>query len=273
MSRTTTWLSCSDSVQLHLTHDATSSSLPPIVLLHGYSEHAGRYAHVVAWLTQHGFSVWTYDARGHGLSQGARGFIPSDGALVDDCVTVFEYVAQMTHRTPIILAHSMGGLTAALAVTTRGIKPHALVLSSPALRVRMTRSQKCLLHLGLRLFPNRPIRSPAVMTEYLTHDVQMVRDYCADPLVHRMISPRLARFMRDGGDAVRAHVKQLSMPTLLLYAGNDQVIDSSGTDDLAAIAPANVTVKRYAQAYHEIFNEAEPLRSEVLHDLINGLTA
>lgn len=262
-------LTLTDQTQLSLNrHKAdVPNGLPPIMLVHGYGEHIGRYAHVVDFLNQRGFEVWGYDARGHGVSQGARGFIAADDTLPNDCVAVFNHIASVTQRTPIIIAHSMGGLTAALAVTLKNLKPSALVLSSPALRLFMNLPQKIMLQVGLALMPNKPIKSPAVAVDYISHDAHVRRAYSADPLNHCMISPRLVRFMRDGGDVVRANAAKFTMPTLLIYGGADRVIDPSGSDDLAAVLPASATVKRYVDGYHEIFNEAEPLRGQVLRHM------
>jgi len=41
-----------------------------VVLAHGAGEHSGRYGHVAKALTEHGYSVWALDHRGHGHSDG-----------------------------------------------------------------------------------------------------------------------------------------------------------------------------------------------------------
>ena len=84
--------------------------LPPLLLVHGYGEHMGRYTECVAVLQQIGFDVWGYDARGHGLSDGDRGVMHRDDAFVDDFIELFEWVKQLTGQTPVVIGHSMGGL-------------------------------------------------------------------------------------------------------------------------------------------------------------------
>jgi len=54
--------------------------------------------------------------------------------------------------------------------------------------------------------------------EWISHDAQVVRNYVADPLVHDRVTPRLARFIVDGGTAVAERADAWSVPTLLLYA-------------------------------------------------------
>ncbi|WP_162845176.1 alpha/beta hydrolase [Hydromonas duriensis] len=247
-------------------------SRPSLLLVHGFSEHVGRYSHVVAFLQQLGFDVWAYDARGHGVSEGTRGVIPSHEALVNDLMDVFRYVEEMTVQKPTIVAHSMGGLTAALAVTQKGLKPAALVFSSPAMRLHINWLQKILLKVGMALFPNAPLSVPAVDTDKLSHDATVGVAYRRDSLVHKKLSPRLANFMRIGGDEVRAKVSVFTMPTLLMYAGDDYIVDASGSDDLAALlTQPHVQIKRYDAGYHELFSESEPMRSQILSDLATWL--
>ena len=247
------------------------SILPPILLVHGYGEHIARYDHVGEFLTRRGFDVWGYDARGHGVSQGTKGVVATDGVLVNDCVAMFSHVAKSTGRTPIVVAHSMGGLTAGLAVTQLGLKPAALVLSSPLLRVRMSGFQKFLLNVGLVLFKDKAIHSSAVNAIDVSRDAAVVQSYRTEPLNHAMVSPRLGRWMSEGGARVLAGVAAFDMPILLIYAGDDRVVDASGSDDLAKLLPATATARRYDKAYHEIFNEPLPERDVVLAHMSDWL--
>ena len=55
------------------------------------------------------------------------------------------------------------------------------------------------------------------------------------------------------------------MPTLLLFAGSDRLVNPAGSRAFAAAAPRSmVTVQAFEPLYHEIFNEVEPARREVL---------
>ena len=59
-----------DGVRLAIEHRSPARPEMDVVLVHGYGEHQGRYAHVVDALVGAGASVWTFDLRGHGRAGG-----------------------------------------------------------------------------------------------------------------------------------------------------------------------------------------------------------
>jgi alpha-beta hydrolase superfamily lysophospholipase len=100
----------------------------------------------------------------------------------------------------------------------------------------------------------------------------VVRAYVADPLNHDRVTPRLVRFIVDGGALVRQRAPAWVTPTLLIYAGADRCVAPGGSDAFAAAAPAAVLQShRYDGLAHEIFNEPEQAR--VLADLTTWLAA
>jgi alpha-beta hydrolase superfamily lysophospholipase len=246
-----------------------------VVLVHGLGEHSGRYEHVGRHLAALGYAVQSYDHRGHGDSPGARGGLPGPDALLDDLRTVFDRAAAAAPdgAPPFLLGHSLGGTVAARAATGGWVAPRGLVLSSPALRVTLSRAQRALLRAGLRLAPDRavPNRLPS---DKLSHDPAVGAAYRADPLVHDRISPRLTRFLLEAGAAARRDAARFTVPTLVLVAGRDHLVDASGARDFAAALPRGVgTLRVYDELYHELFNEREPERARVLDDLARWLAA
>jgi alpha-beta hydrolase superfamily lysophospholipase len=61
-----------------------------ICLVHGLGEHSGRYTHWAGLLNQAGYSVLTYDLRGHGKSEGQRGHIFSFNEFIEDSDLLLE---------------------------------------------------------------------------------------------------------------------------------------------------------------------------------------
>ena len=230
-----------------------------VVLVHGLGEHAGRYDHVARRLNSWGFAVRGYDQYGHGESDGVRGALPAQTRLVDDLADVVDSTrARMETGTPLILlGHSVGGLVAASAVALGQVQVDALVLSSPAFDPGLNGFQKFLLATLPRIAPNLTVGN-GVDSNFISHDPAVVAAYKADPRVHDRISSRLARFIADGGPAVIEHAPHWTVPTLLMYAGADRVVNPEGSRAFAAAAPQQVVSTHCFEAlYHEIFNEAE----------------
>ncbi len=104
----------------------------------------------------------------------------------------------------------------------------------------------------------------------MSRDPAVVRAYIADPLVHDRVTPRMVRFIVDGGELVRARAAQWQVPTLLLWAGADRCVAPRGSAGFAAAAPASMlTAHEFPSLAHEIFNEPE--RDEVLAHLTRWL--
>ena len=258
-------LSTRDGLTLRLRHwplAQTGASQRTVLLVHGLGEHCGRYHALALQLNAWGWQVVGYDQRGHGRSDGARGGIAHDDDLLHDLAGVIDRVRGALPGPLLLLGHSMGGLVAARFVAgddgagwARAVD--ALVLSSPALDPGMSPAQRLLLATLGRLAPQLALGN-GLKPEWISRDPQVVRDYLGDPLVHDRITPRLARFIVDGGKAVAARAAGWRVPTLLLYAGADRCVAPAGSERFAAAAPqALVAAKRFPALYHEIFNEPE----------------
>jgi len=240
--------------------------------VHGLGEHSGRYAHVVRLANESGFDVLAYDHRGHGQSPGKRGALPKSTTLLEDLADIIDLVE---HRPLVLLGHSMGGLVAARFVA-EGLQEHGekpagwhrkidyLALSSPALATKLTLGEKIKLGIARVVAPNVTLPN-GLDPNKVSHDMEVVRAYKADPLNHDRISPRLLDFIIGGGKLVRQRADKWRVPTLLLFAGADELVDPKGSRAFVFAAPRYVVnAHEMPGLYHEIFNEAEPARSEVL---------
>jgi alpha-beta hydrolase superfamily lysophospholipase len=233
-----------------------------VLLVHGLGEHAGRHERLARVLNQWGFAVRGYDQYGHGQSGGPRGSLPQVHRLLDDLADLVETTRNRSPDLPLILlGHSLGGLVAA-GFVARGIIPvDGLVLSSPLLAPRLNPVRKLLLSVVPRVAPQLVV-SNGVDPQFLSHDPGVVKAYRSDPLVHDRISGRLARFIAEEVEVVRSAAPRWLVPTLLLYAGNDRLVDPHGSGRFAAAAPPGaVNAHRFDGYYHEIFNEprAQPV--------------
>ena len=251
------------------TDDTAQGGLAPcamVLLLHGLGEHAGRYDHVARQLNDWGFAVRGYDQCGHGESGGARGSLPTDTRMLDDLADLVDSTrARMRKGLPLILlGHSMGGLVVGRFVSLKMREVDGLVMSSPALNAGMNAFQKLLVSILPKIAPDLRVGN-GVKPQFISHDPSVVSAYKADPLVHDRISAQLARFIADAGPQTVALAAQWTVPTLLLYAGDDRLLNPQGSRDFAenaanssAVKRGTVTARCFEDMYHELFNESRP---------------
>ena len=258
-------LTTADGLTLQLREWPCGGARGTVLIVHGLGEHIGRYTHLAARLNGWGWNVVGHDQRGHGQSEGGRGKLTTDDALLRDLARVIDSV-RAAHTGPLLLlGHSMGGLVAARfcaeGMATGPAPWHravdALVLLSPALDLGLNTAQKLLLAVVGPLAPNLAVGN-GLKPAWISRDPAVVKAYIDDPLVHDRVAPRLVRFMVDGGERVRQHAANWTVPTLLLYAGSDRCVAPAGSAAFAQSAPtATVTAREFKPLFHEIFNEPE----------------
>lgn len=260
-----------DGLDLHLHHWPLTAELRGrgvALIVHGLGEHGARYAHVAAHLNQLGWSVVSYDHRGHGRSPGARGVLQQDDDLLHDLASVIDLVrVGYPGQRLLLIGHSLGGAISARFVAAQQTHPteaatwarpvDALVLSSPALAIPLTAVQKVLLNTVARLTPNVAVGN-GLKPEWVCHNPATVAAYIADPLVHDRISGRLSHFLLDAGAVVRQRTSAWRTPTLIMWGEDDRCVDPAGSAAFAAAAPKScVTARPWPGLAHEIFNEVQ----------------
>jgi alpha-beta hydrolase superfamily lysophospholipase len=255
-----------DGTALQLRHwPAPGAAHGTVLVVHGLGEHIGRYEVLAGRLNAWGWHVAGHDQRGHGESEGARGALPHDEALLDDLALVVDAVRAELPAPLVLLGHSMGGVVAARFVAgalespaPRWSRPvDALVLSSPAFDPGLSTAQKLQLALAVKLAPNKAL-SNGLDPAWISRDPAVVDAYRRDPLVHDRLTPRLARFIVDGGATAIARAAAWRTPTLLMWAGADRCVAPAGSRDFAVAAPrVLVQTQDYSPLAHEIFNEPE----------------
>lgn len=266
------WLTMADGQRLYLRDWPRQAAHDAVLIVHGLGEHSGRYQALAQWFLAHGYAVRSYDQRGHGRTPGQRGALRRGDDLLSDLSTVYEHYTASLGQPPLLLGHSMGGLIVLRAVLDGRVEPPRLVLSSPALRSYEAPWLHRLAAVLARVLPNLPLRN-GLPLDGLTHDPNVIEAYRNDPLCTRCITPRLADFIFRAGASCIAEAWRLRVPTLLLAAGSDRLVDPSGSRDFSngAWATKQLTSRFFDTLFHELFNETETGRHQVLAQLQDWL--
>ncbi len=247
-----------------------------LVIVHGYAEHSGRYAHVGAYLAGRGFAVHALDLRGHGESDGEPVLVRSFEEFLDDLDAFLARVrAQSAGRQLFLLGHSMGGGIVAASLATRHPDVRGAVLSGAVLPtgsggVWQSLMMRVMIALG-RLAPKLKLR--ALAAESVSRDPAVVKLYDSDPLNFRGKMPAgTAGAMMSAVRTIERHAGAIADPLLILHGTADALTSPDGSRWLFEhVASTDKTLKLYEGLYHEILNEPEQL--EVMDDIAAWMEA
>lgn len=217
-----------DGVELFYRHwPARLQRRGAVVMFHRGHEHSGRLAHLVDELDLPDFDFFAWDARGHGLSPGARGDSPSFGTSVRDVDSFISHIAQH-HQIPksdiAVLAQSVGAVLVATWAHDYAPLVRCLVLASPAFKVKLyvplARPGLALLQkLRGNFFVNSYVKA-----KFLTHDPARQASYDSDPLIARAISVNILLGLYAAAERVVSDAQAITLPTQLLISGADWVV-------------------------------------------------
>jgi len=230
-----------------------------IVLIHGLSDHAGRYHHVGSFFAASGYVMILFDLRGHGRSFGKRGHFPSYDRIMDD-ISLFLAEARRRHPTlPLVLyGHSMGG-NLVLNYLIRNKPPVAgAVVTSPWLRLNLKPPlyKAILATLVNKGFPSMT-RPDGIIPSFLSHDEEVGRKYMADPLVHHRISVRTYLEISHAGEDAIKHADKVTYPLLLMHGTDDPLTSFAASREFSEKVIAEHTFKAWEGLFHELHNEFE----------------
>jgi alpha-beta hydrolase superfamily lysophospholipase len=234
-----------------------------VLVVHGFAEHSGRYEALGAWLGERNCAVHAYDLRGHGRSEGRRGFVERFEHFLDDLDRMHAFVTAEHSELPlIVIGHSMGGLIVATWLRERHPDVAAGVLSGPGLALgdAMPHWQLYLARLvrpiagGLSVPANLPL-------DGLCTDSEVIRRYEEDPLIFNRITLSLAVEMFAAAERSVEGGSDVRVPVLLLHGNDDPICDPEGSRRFhASLADPASELRLYPGLRHEIFNEPEAER-------------
>ncbi|NJO80402.1 MAG: alpha/beta hydrolase [Cyanobacteria bacterium RM1_2_2] len=263
----------SDGTQRYEQFWRPASPKAAVAIVHGYAEHSGRYANFAVNLAQQNFAVYAFDLRGHGKSEGERGYVNSLNEFAADLEIFLRAVRQREADQPLfLLGHSMGGTIATL-FTIQLQQSHSLlqglILSGPLLKVGLAALLGYPLSVLSHFWPNLPtIRLDSTA---ISRDAAVVEGYQIDPLVyHGRLSAQTVTAILQATQQIQAQQQRISLSLLILHGTADRLATVAGSQLLYQQAQSpDKTLKCYTGLYHEVLNESAP---QVLSDLTSWLT-
>jgi alpha-beta hydrolase superfamily lysophospholipase len=259
-----------DGLRLFMRQWPVENSKGTVAIVHGFAEHSGRYQHVAEFLNDAGWSVAALDCRGHGQSGGRRAHVDSYRDYIDDVQAFLDEIDRTgkgERSRLIVLGHSQGGLIVSRLIERDPGRASGVVLSSPFFGMSMKPSPLKIMvgRAVVKVLPTLAMKT-GLDPAWLSHDTEMVSRYRHDPLVSSVATTGWFFETRQAQQDALQNASSIDLPTLILAAGDDLIVDVNLTRNFfGAVPAAEKELKVYEGYYHEIFNEVE--RARVLNDL------
>jgi len=231
-----------------------------LFFVHGLGEHSGRYDNPVRYFVARGWTCFAIDYRGHGQSPGPRVHVNSFDELLSD-VSEGHRLARIRYPDTevFLVGHSQGGLLTLLYAESNPDHLAGAIVSSPFLGIHPDSRPSALLT-GASRFASRLTPKLMFSTDLdpnlLSRDVEVVQAYIEDPLVSSRVSARWATSAADAQRRALTEASLLTVPTLVMQAGADRLVDPEATRTWVASAPDDlVEYVEWDGCFHELFNE------------------
>jgi alpha-beta hydrolase superfamily lysophospholipase len=228
-----------------------------VALVHGFGEHGGRYTYLADALTAAGYTLSTFDHRGHGHSPGLRGHVERwDDFLADIGASLGVARAFAPNKPLFLFGHSMGGLLALnYAIRSpeglQGVIASAPLLAPPNVAAWMNTVSSLL----SRVKPDFSLDT-GLKPEVISRDPDEIKRYRDDPYVHGRASARFGTELRSAQAWTQAHAGELRIPLLLYHGTADPLVPIGGSRTFFGnVKVADKQWIEWPDGYHESHND------------------
>jgi alpha-beta hydrolase superfamily lysophospholipase/SAM-dependent methyltransferase len=231
-----------------------------LVLFHRGHEHSGRWDDVVEAIAPEGFTVFAWDARGNGRSEGPRDDAENFGCYAKDAELFIRHLSEI-ERVPMdqiaVVGHSVGAAIVAAWLHDYAPCVRAAVLATPAFRIRLYLPfAVSALRVAQKLGIMRSVPS-YVKARVLTHDPAQRRRHEHDDLITHSISTRVLIDLHDTATRLIDDAAAIQVPMLVLVAGSDWVVKQSAQKKFFDRLGSTVKhLEGLPGFFHDIYHEA-----------------
>lgn len=240
-----------------------------LIIVHGVTEHTGRYANIVSPLIAAQLGVCGFDLRGHGKSLGRRGHVDSWKDYIADLELFVRTIRASFPGVPIFLfGHSLGSLIVLAYVIEQPSAAKGVILCGAAIDpVGVARPLIVALARTFSvIWPTFPVSLKTKARGALSRDPQVEADFLADPLRLGQVTARWGTEALALVASVKRRANLVKLPLLVIHGGADPLNSVTGARDFFnQVRFPDKQMIVYEGSYHEPHNDLEHER--VVSDL------
>jgi acylglycerol lipase len=205
-----------------------------ICIIHGLGEHSGRYDVWARRFCERGFIVYSVDLRGHGNSEGERGYINHLSNYMDDVNCLVRRAKHDWESLPFFLyGHSMGGNLVLNFLLKKRQDFSGAIITSPWIKLVNPPSpfMRRTIHMLDKFFPKLTFCT-RINSSQLSSNIP-VQTGDADDMVHGKISIRLFNELTKGAENILNKTSRFTVPLFFAHGDIDEITDYETTQRLA----------------------------------------
>lgn len=254
-----------DKINLHYKKDFIKNPKAIVLISHGLAEHSGRYDYTSRKFNDFGYSVYRYDHRGHGLSDGRRGYIKHTDDLFNDVNTFVDFVKSENPNIPIfMLGHSLGGHILTGFGCKYQNKVDGVIFCSSLIC-----DSNGYTNVGFDSYdPFTLIRESNI--HHLTHDVEAIHSYENDNLILEYITIGMYKALKESCISLKDNIFNFSYPCLIIHSCIDSVISCDDSKFLFDnISSDDKEIILLSGLYHNLLDEI--IKDDILLKISNWI--
>jgi len=254
-----------DGVNLFFKKDSVENPKAVVVIVHGLCEHLGRYDHVTKAMNDMNISVYRFDHRGHGQSEGTRAHYDKYEDICLDVKTVVDIAkVENTDKKVFVLGHSLGGYATSLFGTKFPGYVDGIILSGALTRYNAQICGPLPMQLPAETY------LPNELGAGVCSDPAVIEAYGKDPLVEKAFTVGLINCAGEGIDWMKEHASDFISPVLILHGAKDGLVAERDSRELfGEISSDDKTLHIFSGLCHEIMNE--PCKGAIIQEIITWI--
>lgn len=230
-----------------------------LLITHGQGEYSDCYSRLINSLQDSDWRIVAWDLRGHGRSDGKRGFAETFDHYCQDFSFLLNYLEEekMLLQPLILYAHSMGALIQLKSLLKNpALKGDGLILSSPllGLSVPVPAYKSFAAKVCNKWLPQVTLGNELTY-DMLTSDIEVIRSFEKDPLRHNKISPSVFLGFLDSFEWIHPRAHEIKKPVFFILSENDSVVSTPASlKFFEKISSSEKKCELYA-GKHELIND------------------
>lgn len=214
--------SSSPDIKIRLRRDYPSNE-PKCVLVchHGVTLHLEYFSTLAKEMNKSNIIVYSFDARGHGKSEGKKGYLKTIFEMVEDLKVVIDLAKKENEKLPIFLiGHSLGGLIASIFATKYQNKINGLITLAAVLRENMNVLEHFPFDKDPEIYlPLKDVFKVKDKTKLNPEDLPKM-----SPLVLDKLSISIIKCVYEGIDYLKKECKKLDIPIFVINGSEDNFV-------------------------------------------------